>query len=216
MKLKCAGMMTMSEISKENSLIPVTGKEVVRLNTSIALVNKLLADSADQQTPMKSVLHRLRSEPRELSREDIEVMLKKYNFFDWLKNESGNFKNNFTDNYDGTITDSVTGLIWQKSGSEEFALDKTQIYIDDLNRRKFAGYDDWRLPTLEELASLLENEKVDGLHINPLFDREQRLCWSADKRASGGAWDVYFDVGYVDWCNLKNLGYVRGVRSRTM
>ncbi|MCP4105078.1 MAG: DUF1566 domain-containing protein [Desulfobacteraceae bacterium] len=213
----------MSEISKENSLIPVTGKEVARLNASISLVNKLLVNSDGRQTPIKPVLHRLRSEPRELSYEDVEMMLKKYNFFDRFKNESGNFKNNFTDNDDGTITDSVTGLIWQKSGSEEWiGLDKTQIYIDDLNRRKFAGYDDWRLPTLEELASLFENEKVDGLHINPLFDGEQRWCWSADKVASGakvasgGAWYVYFSLGNVNRLSLDCNYYVRAVRSRTM
>ncbi len=126
--------------------------------------------------------------------------------------------NRFITNGD-EVTDSVTGLIWQKSGSDNNMTHyKTQAYIDDINCRKFAGYDDWRLPTLEELASLLENKKVDGLFTDPLFDRKQRWCWSADKRASRGrgVWHVCFYFGSVNWSSLKNYHYVRAVRSRTI
>lgn len=164
----------------------------------------------------------LRSEPMTLSDDDVREMVTKYNFFCkrnfWTEkqkwhNESGNFNNDFEDNGDGTITDYATELMWQQSGSDKWmSFSKVQSYVNSLNNERFAGYDDWRLPTLEELASLLEPEKVNGRHINPIFDRNQWWCWSAHKRGSGGSWVVYFGDGYIYWDDYRN--YVRVVRSR--
>jgi len=124
-------------------------------------------------------------------------------------------KNDFKDNGD-TITDHATGLMWQKSGSPNYMnYENAKAYIEELNSRKFAGYSDWRLPTVDELKSLLTSEKMNGdLCIDPLFDKTQRYCWTSDTLASGGAWFVYFFYGNVNWDNLYNVGYARAVRSR--
>ncbi|MCP4107971.1 MAG: DUF1566 domain-containing protein [Desulfobacteraceae bacterium] len=153
----------------------------------------------------------LRSKPLELSDDDMKVVR-------WRKDTFFQRPGSFTDNRDGTVTDSATGLMWQKSGSDNtMKHSEAHVYIDGLNRKKFAGCNDWRLPTLEELVSLLEDKKVNGFYINPVFEcREYGWYWTADKRASGGAWLVYFNYGYVDWYNLDYNYYVRGVRSRTM
>ncbi len=110
-----------------------------------------------------------------MSADDVKGMPVKYKFFDMTKNKSGDFKNVFKDNEDGTVSDQATGLMWQQSGSDNYLkYDMAQEYIDGLNREKFAGYGDWRLPTLEELASLMEPKEMNGdLYIDPIFNKKQ-------------------------------------------
>jgi len=163
---------------------------------------------------------KLRSQPRTLSDKDVRAMIKRHNFFckkhdwtgDWY-NESGNFDNDFVKSSDGkTVTDRATGLMWQQSGSDNYmGYKEAQAYVDKLNRERFAGYSDWRLPTIEELASLLESKEVNGSHIDPIFNKK-RGYWSADNRSSGGSWLVYFSNGLVYWSVIGD--YVRAVRSR--
>ena len=82
-------------------------------------------------------------------------------------------------------------------------------------------WDDWRLPTIPELMSLMEREEqANLLYINPIFDAKQFRFWSADRLPageggpSGAAWRVVFARGVVGWAVVKDLHYVRCVRSR--
>jgi len=124
-------------------------------------------------------------------------------------------ENDYVNNGDGTITDRATGLMWEKSGSKNYIpYEKALAYVEELNQKRFSGHNDWRLPTVDELWSLMEKEKMNGdLYIDPIFDATQRWCWSADKRSSGSAWVVYFNVRNVDPNLLAYLYYVRCVRS---
>ena len=59
----------------------------------------------------------------------------------------------FTDNGDGTLADSLTGLIWEQSpDSAEKTWSSALSYANDST---LAGDDDWRLPNYYELATLL-------------------------------------------------------------
>lgn len=58
----------------------------------------------------------------------------------------------YRDNGDGTVTDLVTGLMWQKTPSED-KLRWTRA-VEFSEQAEFAGYDDWRLPTAKELFSI--------------------------------------------------------------
>ncbi|MCB0276406.1 MAG: DUF1566 domain-containing protein [Calditrichaeota bacterium] len=114
------------------------------------------------------------------------------------------------------IFDHATGLIWQQSGSERLNYADAQKYIDQLNQQKFAGFDDWRLPTLEEAMSLMEREeKNEGLYINPLFDLQQFYIWTADRYSASRAWLVGFNYGYCAHDRVDDFigSYVRAVRS---
>ena len=75
----------------------------------------------------------------------------------------------FTDNGDGTITDTTTGLMWQQSYSGGFSWPKALEYCENL---ELAGYFDWRLPSKNELHSIIEygqlteGDRQTPLHIN--------------------------------------------------
>jgi len=51
--------------------------------------------------------------------------------------------------------------------------DKAKQWVRDLNSIGYAGYHDWRLPTLEETASLLESSNGNGLYIDSVFSNKQ-------------------------------------------
>jgi len=65
----------------------------------------------------------------------------------------------YQDNGDGTITDLNTGLMWiQDPGEKTYYTDA----LEKLENYSFAGYDDWRLPTIKELYSLALFSGVDA------------------------------------------------------
>ena len=91
-------------------------------------------------------------------------------------------KKYLADNNDGTITDHRTGLMWQKSGSDRtMSFRRTKTYIKNLNEGNYAGYSDWRLPSAQELATLLEEEKVNKRHYAAIFEDRQTRCWTKDR-----------------------------------
>jgi Protein of unknown function (DUF1566)/Putative metal-binding motif len=74
----------------------------------------------------------------------------------------------YTDNGDGTVTDNVTNLMWQKSpdtdGNGDIdAADKLSFdeAVAGAGTFDLGGYDDWRLPTIKELYSLIDFNGVD-------------------------------------------------------
>ena len=104
----------------------------------------------------------------------------------------------FIDNGDGTVTDVETNLVWQKNPApERITWPEAQKYIDRINAESFAGHDDWRLPTNEELLSLmLSKENLKRLYLDPVFG-SQRSFWSADTRGHHVACYVDYYYGGV-------------------
>jgi hypothetical protein len=75
-------------------------------------------------------------------------------------------QNHFTDNGNGTITDNLTNLIWQKVPyADTLSWEESLAYADTLS---LAGTNDWRIPNIKELQSI-NDETLINPSINTLF-----------------------------------------------
>lgn len=71
---------------------------------------------------------------------------------------SGN-QPSYRDNGDGTVTDLVTGLMWQKAPAANVSYSAAQTGAASAST---GGYSDWRLPTIKELYSLIRFDGYTG------------------------------------------------------
>jgi hypothetical protein len=95
------------------------------------------------------------------------------------------------------VLDRETGLIWEKSPSTSvFKWEHAQSHC---NKLKTGGRLGWRLPTLQELASLVDttqaNPALPAGH--PFTNVQLFFYWSATSLANdrSAAWEVVFDDG---------------------
>ena len=79
--------------------------------------------------------------------------------------------NEFTDNNDQTISDSATGLMWQQDDTESTNWDDA---VSQCEAATTASYDDWRLPNVKELQSIVDYTISPDTHdqaaIDPIFN----------------------------------------------
>ncbi len=161
----------------------------------------------------------LRSEPTTLSRDAVRLMLAEHGLHDRVRNPQGRGPGNHYERRlsDGqtVIIDRSTRLMWQGVGSERvMSWAAAADAIASLNARKFAGYADWRLPTLEEAMSLVRPEAQGGMNIDPLFaPRTAPFLWTADLEAAERGWLVNFFYGSCDTEKLGFHAYLRAVRA---
>ncbi|MFG0249523.1 MAG: DUF1566 domain-containing protein [Phycisphaeraceae bacterium JB051] len=74
----------------------------------------------------------------------------------------------YQDNGDGTISDLVTGLMWEKQFHRNMNFQQAK---SSASSNRTAGYDDWRLPTIKELYSLIDfNGSVTRRNPTPYID----------------------------------------------
>ena len=111
----------------------------------------------------------------------------------------------------------LSGILQHQDGSITcMSWNDVQEWMVSLNNNGFAGYHDWRLPTVEEAALLLESSKKNDLYIDPIFSNKQQWIWTGDKFGTEAMWHVNFSYGSVYW-GLINSSYifsnVRPVRS---
>ena len=115
----------------------------------------------------------------------------------------------------GVVSDHSTGRTWQQSGSAfPVTWHQASGYIEDLNRNRFAGCSQWRLPTVDELLTLLTDDpQGEDFCIEPIFDRTQKWLWSCDRRSFTTAWYVSVEHGFVGWQDFSACYSVRAVQT---
>jgi hypothetical protein len=119
----------------------------------------------------------------------------------------------FVDNGDGTVTDTITGLMWQKRTSST-----TQKWEEALKSAKdltLAGYDDWRLPTVKELQSIVDFSIRYPVVDTAFFPRTLSFSfWSSTTCAdrTDVAWGVSFWGGEGAANNKLQGQSVRAIR----
>ncbi|MCP5002878.1 MAG: DUF1566 domain-containing protein [Planctomycetes bacterium] len=160
----------------------------------------------------------LRSTYKELSQSEVsawqESISKEYG-----DNVNGNrivnhnYKSSTIDG-NNVVIDKVTGLMWHQSGSKMGTTwQDAEKWVSNLNSEGYAGFTDWRLPTLEEAASLLQSEASEnGLYIDALFDKKQKYVWTGDLYKDPEWWYVDFDEGKVMWSSKWIYGFNRNLR----
>ena len=96
-------------------------------------------------------------------------------------------------------------LQWGQTASKKMNWFESQNWIEDLNKSKYLGFSDWRLPERWELVKAYD-DKVDGFKTDYYWS-STTLVYSTDD-----AWVVYFYNGYVYVSNKTYYYYVRPVR----
>lgn len=110
----------------------------------------------------------------------------------------------YVDNGDGTVTDLNTGLMWQKIPGDKVTYAEAVAGADSFN---LAGYDDWRLPTIKELYSLMDFGGSTGMSAAtsvPYIDTDYFDFEYGD--ASAG--ERFIDAQY--WSSNEYVGTVFG------
>ena len=134
----------------------------------------------------------------------------------WIATGTG-WAASYEDNGNGTVTDETSGLLWQQADSYH-ELKKGMNWYEALeyvalkNSEKFAGFDDWRLPTRDELKSLYDKSRPvkskggERIGLPPVFKSGgSYYLWTTNERGLDNAW--YFGLGFKeDYFNLKELG----------
>ena len=136
----------------------------------------------------------------------------------------------FVEHGNGTVTDSRLHLMWMQcaqgqSGSDcegtalTYTWDAAMLIAPNLNLRRNdpqgLGYADWRLPSVEELQSLVVKNERPTICSEAFPNAPASMFWTSTLVEEGGneAWNVYFGTGSMGTNDRENCYAVRLVRT---
>jgi len=131
----------------------------------------------------------------------------------------------FEDHSNGAVTDLDTGLMWAKCslgqsgddcGTGEASTVTWQAALDQAEAATLSGFEDWRVPTIKELLSLVDYDAFEPAIDTQVFPQTGLgLYWSSSTTLNNPefAWRVYFHYGYTGPENKTTENLVRFVRA---
>jgi hypothetical protein len=139
------------------------------------------------------------------------------------------FANRYSDQGDNTIVDTKTNLHWMRFALGQTWNGKTNLteakrytwqealdVTDAFNQASgFAGYQDWRVPNIDELKTIVERNKKPAINHSMFPATPLSMFWSSTSAAnvSHSAWAVYFYGGSAYWYGKTSYYFVRLVRN---
>jgi hypothetical protein len=111
----------------------------------------------------------------------------------------------------GQVKDSQTGLIWQASATQT-AMSAAEA--TSTCQSLTLGGQQWRLPSIKELATTVDESKVAPAIDLSVFPATVKKGWywsSSRSAADDGTWALNYEDGYTNYRKITT-GYVRCVR----
>jgi hypothetical protein len=109
--------------------------------------------------------------------------------------------NSFTDNGDSTVTDASTGLMWSKADSGTgMTWQDALAWVQARNAANYLGHNDWRLPNLTELQSLVDYANAPDSNGKPAIDTTFFTCTGITNENGDADYPYY-------WTSTTHAGY---------
>ena len=116
--------------------------------------------------------------------------------------------NRFVVSADNTVLDTETGLMWATKDNEvDTSWDAAKSYCENYSA---GGYTNWRLPTLEELWTIYDQNSVKRFMTFPSITLSGACPWSSVTRKKNRARTIFFMSGEINTFSKKSS---RGFRA---
>ena len=128
----------------------------------------------------------------------------------------------FSRNGVGIVTDNITKLQWQddyRDNNRVIKQDNWNNAIDYCEALTLGGFNDWRLPNINELTSIIDfdifNTIISAKIFNTFVNTRNGNYWSSTNNTgySSNTWNVDFDNGTTSGDRNINKSFVRCVRA---
>ncbi|MCI5130842.1 MAG: DUF1566 domain-containing protein [Candidatus Electrothrix sp. EH2] len=111
---------------------------------------------------------------------------------------------------DGAANNTCSG--WTSGNAATYC--NTQAYVNRMNAAGLCGANDWRMPTVKELESILNYGRVNPSIDSGYFPNTAgEWYWSGTPQSRYYVWGVHFDIGFPNYHQHDPSFAVRLVRS---